>query len=107
MLQTKKLLALAVVLAALISVATIAYENYIQDEIYQESADHLLETYGQVAKTFTLFAQRSWNVLSDWDSELQSIAEEKDVAALGRSWSSERISGNTATSTCSTRTASS
>lgn len=49
MLQTKKLLALAVVLAALISVATIAYENYIQDEIYQESADHLLETYGQVA----------------------------------------------------------
>ena len=82
MLQTKKLLALAVVLAALISVATIAYENYIQDEIYQESADHLLETYGQVAKTFTLFAQRNWNVLADWDSELQSIAEEKDVAAL-------------------------
>ena len=82
MLQTKKLLALAVVLAALISVATIAYENYIQDEIYQESADHLLETYGQVAKTFALFAQRNWNVLSDWDSELQSIAEEKDVAAL-------------------------
>lgn len=82
MLQTKKLLALALVLAALISVATIAYENYIQDEIYQESADHLLETYGQVAKTFTLFAQRNWNVLSDWDSELQSIAEEKDVAAL-------------------------
>lgn len=29
MLQTKKLLALAVVLAALISVAIIAYENYI------------------------------------------------------------------------------
>ena len=29
MLQTKKLLALALVLAALISVATIAYENYI------------------------------------------------------------------------------
>ena len=44
--------------------------------------DHLLETYGQVAKTFTLFAQRNWNVLADWDSELQSIAEEKDVAAL-------------------------
>lgn len=82
MLQTKKLLALALVLAALISVATIAYENYIQDEIYQESADHLLETYGQVAKTFTLFAQRSWNVLVDWDRDLQSIAEEKDVAAL-------------------------
>lgn len=82
MLQTKKLLALALVLAALISVATIAYQNYIQDEIYQESADHLLETYGQVAKTFTLFAQRNWNVLADWDSELQSIAEEKDVAAL-------------------------
>lgn len=82
MLQTKKLLALAVVLAALISVATIAYENYIQDEIYQESADHLLETYGQVAKTFTLFAQRSWNVLADWDSDLQSIADAKDVATL-------------------------
>lgn len=82
MLQTKKLLALAVALAALISVATIAYQNYIQDEIYQESADHLLETYGQVAKTFTLFAQRNWNVLSDWDSDLQSIADAKDVAAL-------------------------
>lgn len=104
MLQTKKLLALAVVLAALISVATIAYENYIQDEIYQESADHLLETYGQVAKTFTLFAQRNWNVLADWDSELQSI---KTLQPFGRSWSSERIPGNTVTSTCSTRTVSS
>lgn len=90
MLQTKKLLALAVVLAALISVATIAYENYIQDEIYQESADHLLETYGQVAKTFMVFAQQNWNVLSDWDSDLQSIADEKDVAALWQEELAER-----------------
>lgn len=90
MLQTKKLLALAVALAALISVATIAYENYIQDEIYQESADHLLETYGQVAKTFMVFAQQNWNVLSDWDSDLQSIADEKDVAALWQEELAER-----------------
>lgn len=107
MLQTKKLLALALVLAALISVATIAYENYIQNEIYQESADHLLETYDQVAKTFTLFAQRSWNVLATGTVICNLSRRRKTLQPFGRSWSSERISGNTATSTCSTRTASS
>lgn len=107
MLQTKKLLALAVVLAALISVATIAYQNYIQDEIYQESADHLLETYGQVAKTFTLFAQRNWNVRPTGRVICNLSRRRKTLQPFCRSWSSEGSPGNTATSTCSTRTVSS
>lgn len=42
---------LAIVFAAGISV----YSNYIGMQIYQESSNHLLESYAQISKTFTLF----------------------------------------------------
>lgn len=40
---------LAIVFAAGISV----YSNYIGMQIYQESSNHLLESYAQISKTFT------------------------------------------------------
>lgn len=51
------------------------YRTFIQTEIYQENSEHLLATYEQVNRTFTLFTQRNWNVLSDWDEYLQYISD--------------------------------
>lgn len=42
---------LAIVFAAGIGV----YSNYIGMQIYEESSNHLLESYAQISKTFTLF----------------------------------------------------
>lgn len=58
---------LAVVFAAGIGV----YSSYIGMKIYQESSDHLLESFSQISETFTLFVQRNWTVLSQWDGLLK------------------------------------
>ena len=65
------------ILIMLVSIA--AYNFYIQQQIYYESTQGLLSTYGQVTKTFTMFAQRNWNILTDWSSYLQFIAEDDDA----------------------------
>ena len=44
----------------------VGYLVYVQRQFYRESTQNLLETYEQVNKTFTMFAQRNWNVLSEW-----------------------------------------
>lgn len=58
---------LAIVFAAGIGV----YSSYIGMKIYQESSDHLLESFSQISETFTLFVQRNWTVLSQWDGQLK------------------------------------
>ena len=59
----------------LLLVGILVYADYTQKQIYQESTANLLSTYGQSAKTFTMFAQRNWNILTDWDSYLCALAE--------------------------------
>lgn len=66
---------LAIVFAAGISV----YSNYIGMQIYQESSNHLLESYAQISKTFTLFVQRNWTVLSQWDSLMSNVQTDEDI----------------------------
>ena len=66
---------LTIVFAAGIGV----YSNYIGMQIYQESSNHLLESYAQISKTFTLFVQRNWTVLSQWDSLMRNVQTDEDV----------------------------
>ena len=70
--KRKNILLIAGMLLALL-VGILAYSAYTQKQIYQESTANLLSTYGQSAKTFTMFAQRNWNVLSDWNFYLTKI----------------------------------
>lgn len=58
------------------------YRTFIQTEIYQENSEHLLATYEQVNRTFTLFTQRNWNVLSDWDEYLQCISDSENTETV-------------------------
>lgn len=69
---------LAIVFAAGIGV----YSNYIGMQIYEESLNHLLESYAQISKTFTLFVQRNWVVLSQWDSLMKNVQEDADIDSI-------------------------
>lgn len=90
---------LAIVFAAGIGV----YSNYIGMQIYEESSNHLLESYAQISKTFTLFVQRNWVVLSQWDSLMKNMQEMRILTASGRMRRTTSCCGITATSICSTR----
>lgn len=70
---------LSVVLAVIMLGSIAAYSFYTQVQIYHESTQGLLSTYGQVTKTFTMFAQRNWNILLDWASYLEYIADDADA----------------------------
>lgn len=72
--KRKNILLIAGMLLALL-VGILVYSAYTQEQIYQESTANLLSTYGQSAKTFTMFAQRNWNILTDWDSYLCTLVE--------------------------------
>ena len=72
--KRKNILLIAGMLLVLL-VGILAYSAYTQKQVYQESTANLLSTYGQSAKTFTMFAQRNWNILTDWDSYLGTLAE--------------------------------
>lgn len=69
---------LAVVFAAGIGV----YSSYIGMKIYQESSDHLYESFSQISKTFTLFVQRNWTVLGQWDGLLKNADSVADAESI-------------------------
>ena len=79
---------LTIVFAAGISV----YSNYIGMQIYQESSNHLLESYAQISKTFTLFVQRNWVVLSQWDSLMKNVQEDADIDSIWLDAQSNKLS---------------
>ena len=75
---------LLTVLLAMVFAASIGvYSSYIGMKIYQESSDHLLESFSQISETFTLFVQRNWTVLSQWDGLLKDadIAHADSIGA--------------------------
>lgn len=104
--KQKNILLIAGMLLVLL-VGILAYSAYTQKQIYQESTANLLSTYGQSAKTFTMFAQRNWNILNDWDSYLGTLAELGEQEGQWQEYIPKRLPGNTRTFTCSTSSASS
>ena len=81
--KTSKLLILAgAVLASLFLFMSIVYNNFVQKSIYEENSQHLLSTYEQVDKTFTMFVQHNWNALSDWSNNLQYLDDAENMKTL-------------------------
>ncbi len=77
----------ALLLIAFAAVGILMYKNYIRHEIYEDSSRQLLATYEQVNQTFTVFTERNWNVLADWNSNLQFISESaKDAESVEAEW---------------------
>lgn len=55
------------------------YFRFAREQIYSDSSQSVLSTYEQVDSTFSLFCQRNWNYLSDYDVFLQHNAENPDL----------------------------
>lgn len=81
--------ALTLVVAAAMLGSIAVYLLHIQQQIYAEGASATQELYEQVNKTFTMFAQRNWNVLMDWGSALGSL-EDPESATRFRNFGEER-----------------
>lgn len=77
-----KFLTLIILIVVVLLFGIYQYRTFIQTEIYQENSEHLLATYEQVNRTFTLFTQRNWNVLSDWDEYLQCISDAENTETV-------------------------
>ena len=52
-------------MAVILAVGLLCYGFYIRKQFYDEGISNLQEIYEQVNKTFTIFTQRNWNVLSE------------------------------------------
>lgn len=50
-----------------------SYNVYMSRQIYNEGTSNVKASYSQVNQTFNMFAQRNWNVLSDWNVYLIKI----------------------------------
>ena len=72
--KNKEKVFLSMALVLLMTVSIFFYVLYIRQQIYYEGTQAMLETYEQVNKTFTMFAQRNWNVLTDWGGYLRKMA---------------------------------
>ena len=72
--KNKEKVFLSTALVLLMTVSIFFYALYIRQQIYYEGTRAMLETYEQVNKTFTMFAQRNWNVLADWGGYLRKMA---------------------------------
>ena len=77
-----KFLTLIILIVVVLLFGIYQYRTFIQTEIYQENSEHLLATYEQVNRTFTLFTQRNWFVLSDWDEYLQCISDSENTETV-------------------------
>ena len=77
-----KFLTLIILIVVVLLFGIYQYRTFIQTEIYQENSEHLLATYEQVNRTFTLFTRRNWNVLSYWDEYLQCISDSENAETV-------------------------
>ncbi len=75
------IICLVCTLAAIVGTVAV-YANYLNDRIYEEGVNSVTLTYRQTAKTFTLFAQRNWNYLSDVDNYISHITGDEDTEEL-------------------------
>ena len=73
---------LTVLLAMVFAAGIGVYSSYIGMKIYQESSDHLFESFSQISKTFTLFVQRNWTVLSQWDDLMSNAPDDEDIDGI-------------------------
>ena len=79
-----------ILLGTLVVLGLFGYGLYMREQFYNESTRNLQETYEQVDKTFTMFAQRNWNVLGEWGKSLHTADAAGQAEERLQSFESER-----------------
>lgn len=98
--------AIGIVVVTLICVCSL-YAHFIQEKVYEESADHLKEIYTQVNNTFSMLVSDNWNHLTTWNMFFEDTAKHspdgpsmaKRPTKLARLSAASRTSGASPTST--------
>ncbi len=88
--KTQKNIVLTTAVIIFLLSGIMLYQYYIHKEIYQNNSEQLLATYEQVNRVFTMFCQRNWNVLSDWDGNLQYITDSDDTETAWEEFASRK-----------------
>ena len=88
--QKQRTLAILAALLIIIPISIAVYVSYTSQQIYQESTQNLLSTYSQVTKTFNMFAQRNWNILDIWTTDLENMAGDENIAAEWQQYIAEK-----------------
>lgn len=65
------LLTVCLVIAAVVVIG-LGYFDFISQRIYEDSAHHLEEIYGQVNRSFGAFVVRNWGIVRSWADRLSS-----------------------------------
>lgn len=76
MIIKKKNIRTIVITCALLGIIILSihsYNVYMSRQIYNEGTSNIKASYSQVNRTFNMFAQRNWNVLSDWNVYLTKV----------------------------------
>ncbi len=90
--KLRKNIILTVLMILCMLAGTAVYQQYIGYEIYQGNAKQLQVTYQQVDQAFTLFTQRNWGVLTDWNANLQYIEDMEDKESAWKSFANRKNS---------------
>ena len=88
--KKRKSFAMTAILITILVLSICHYSMYISRQFYHESTENLMSTYEQVDKTFLMFAQRNWNVLTDWSSYLKNLSEQDTPEEKWRDFVEER-----------------
>lgn len=88
--QKKKNVFFAGVLIVIMLLSIVGYSVYTRQQIYYESTQNLLSTYGQVTKTFTMFVERNQNILEIWSNDLAELAKEENTEIKWRRYVREK-----------------
>ena len=82
--------AIGIVIVALVCVCSL-YAHFIQEKVYEESADHLKEIYTQVNNTFSMMVSDNWNHLTTWNMFFEDAASHSaDGTVTGQAASEAR-----------------
>ena len=73
--------AIGIVVVTLICVCSL-YAHFIQEKVYEESADHLKEIYTQVNNTFSMLVSDNWNHLTTWNMFFEDTAKHSPDGAV-------------------------
>lgn len=88
--ETKVKTGWGILLAVVLTLSISGYLFYVQRQFYVESTQDLQATYEQVTKTFSMFAQRNWNVLKEWGKNLEDDGSSEEVEESLRLFDQEK-----------------